>query len=181
MKARPRDDRFADGISRAYFSNGLMEAYTSKVSDATHREQIEKDLEYLIDERKELFREGPLSGYLHEGDDDAVEELLVRCVYDAWERIVLNPPALFKITPGDPRREMLALKWNIDHFLDTIAEWTADADGLLDRFEYLDKTSETMTLITQNYVNMLIKECQGHTKQEQTEILRDLRIQNTLR
>ena len=181
MKERPRDDKFADGINRAYFANGLIEAYTSKVSDDKLRDQIEKDLEYLIDDRKELFREGPLSGYLHDGDDDAVEELLVRSVYEAWERIVLKPPALFTITPGDPRKEMLALKWDVAHFIDTISVWTADADGLLDRFEYLDKTSETMTLITQNYVNMLIKECQGHTKQEQTEILRDLRIQNTLR
>ena len=76
---------------------------------------------------------------------------------------------------------MLALKWDVDHFLDTISEWAADADGLLDRFEYLDKTSDTMQLITQNYVNMMIRQCTGLTKQEQAETIRDLRIQNTLR
>jgi hypothetical protein len=95
--------------------------------------------------------------------------------------MVQNPPGLFRINTVDARREMLSLMWNVDHFLDTISEWAADVDGLLDRFDHLDKTSETMRLLTQNYVNMMIKKCQGHTKQELEIILRDLRIENTLR
>jgi hypothetical protein len=145
------------------------------------REHIWNDLEHLIDTRRNLFKEGPLSGYMHEIDEDSTEEFLVRCVYEAWESMVLNPPGLFRINPCDPRREMLSLMWDVDHFLDTISEWAADVDGLLDRFEHLDKTSDTMRLITHNYVNMMIKKCQGHTKQEQETIIRDLRIEKTLR
>lgn len=178
---RERNDRFTQRLNHAWFTNGLIESYITKVDDEFLRESLQKDLEYIIDERIDLFLTGPLSGYIHEGDDDAVEELILRCVYQAYESMVINPPGLFRIMHDDKRREMLALKWNVDHFLDTISEWTADADGLLDDLEYLDKTSETMRLITQNYVNMMIKQCTGLTKQEQVEIIRDLRIQNTLR
>lgn len=181
MKNRTRNDRFTDGLNHSYFVNGLITSYTDKVEELNLREQIQKDLEHLIDERRKLFKEGPLSGYMHEIDEDSTEEFLVRCVYEAWESMVLNPPGLFCINPGDTRREMLSLMWDVDHFLDTISEWAADSDGLLDSFNHLDKTSETMRLITQNYVNMMIKKCQGHTKQEQEIILRDLRIEKTLR
>lgn len=178
---RERDDRFTQRLNHAWFTNGLIESYTMKVDDEFQRERLCKDMEHVIDERIDLFLEGPLSGYMHEGDDDAVEELILRCVYEAYEKMVINPPGLFRIMHDDRRREMLALKWDVDHFLDTISEWAADADGLLDRFEYLDQTSDTMQLITQNYVNMMIKQCTGLTKQEQAETIRDLRIQNTLR
>jgi hypothetical protein len=181
MKQRAYNSRFTDGLNHNYFTNGLITSYTDKVQDESMREQISRDLEHLIDERRELFKEGPLSGYMHEIDEDSTEEFLVRCVYEAWESMVLNPPGLFRINPSDTRREMLSLMWNVDHFLDTISVWAADADGLLDRFEHLDKTSDTMRLITQNYVNMMIKKCQGHTKQEQEIIIRDLRIEKTLR
>ena len=179
--ARVRNDRFTQRLNHAWFANGLIETYTTKVDDEFQRERLRKDMEHVIDERIDLFIEGPLSGYMHEGDDDAVEELIMRCVYQAYESMVINPPGLFTIMHDDRRREMLALKWDVDHFLDTISEWAADADGLLDRFEYLDKTSDTMQLITQNYVNMMIRQCTGLTKQEQAETIRDLRIQNTLR
>lgn len=181
MKQRAYNSRFTDGLNHNYFTNGLITSYTDKVEDESMREHIWNDLEHLIDTRRNLFKEGPLSGYMHEIDEDSTEEFLVRCVYEAWESMVLNPPGLFRINPCDPRREMLSLMWDVDHFLDTISEWAADVDGLLDRFEHLDKTSDTMRLITQNYVNMMIKKCQGHTKQEQEIIIRDLRIEKTLR
>lgn len=181
MKTRTYNTRFTDGLNHAYFVNGLITSYTDKVIDENMREQLWNDLEYLIDERRDLFQEGPLSGYMHEIDEDSTEEFIVRCVYEAWDSMVQNPPGLFRINPVDARREMLSLMWNVDHFLDTISEWAADVDGLLDRFDHLDKTSETMRLLTQNYVNMMIKKCQGHTKQELQIILRDLRIENTLR
>jgi hypothetical protein len=181
MKQRAYNSRFTDGLNHNYFTNGLITSYTDKVEDESMREHIWNDLEHLIDTRRDLFKEGPLSGYMHEIDEDSTEEFLVRCVYEAWESMVLNPPGLFRINPCDPRREMLSLMWDVDHFLDTISEWAADVDGLLDRFEHLDKTSDTMRLITHNYVNMMIKKCQGHTKQEQETIIRDLRIEKTLR
>jgi hypothetical protein len=181
MKQRAYNSRFTDGLNHNYFTNGLITSYTDKVEDESMREHIWNDLEHLIDTRRNLFKEGPLSGYMHEIDEDSTEEFLVRCVYEAWESMVLNPPGLFRINPCDPRREMLSLMWDVDHFLDTISEWAADVDGLLDRFEHLDKTSDTMRLITHNYVNMMIKKCQGHTKQEQETIIRDLRIEKTLR
>lgn len=181
MKQRAYNTRFTDGLNHYYFTNGLITSYTNKVEDESMREHIWNDLEHLIDTRRDLFKEGPLSGYMHEIDEDSTEEFLVRCVYEAWESMVLNPPGLFRINPCDLRREMLSLMWDVDHFLDTISEWAADVDGLLDRFEHLDKTSDTMRLITHNYVNMMIKKCQGHTKQEQETIIRDLRIEKTLR
>lgn len=178
---RERNDRFAQRMNHAWFVNGLIESYSNKITNPIHKERLIKDLEHIVDDRINLFLEGPLSGYIHKYDDDAVEEFIIRSVYDAYENMVINPPALFTILHDDMRREMLALKWDIDHFIDTISEWIADIDGLLDQFEYLDKTSETMRLITQNYVNKMIKECTGLTKQEQNEMIRDLRIQNTLK
>lgn len=172
---------FSESLDRQYFVDGMITAYTRNVKDLSLREQFEADLEHLLDDRREVFKEGPLTGYLHEGDEDCVEELLIRCAFEAWNQMVNKPPGLFCLTANDPRKEMLALMWDIDHFVDTISEWTADAEGLLDSLEYVDKTSETMRLITQNYVNMRIKECQGLTKQEMTAKIRDLRIDKTMK
>ena len=181
MEKRRIRGAFSDQINHSYFVEGVKDLFTSRIDDEAMRERLDADLRRLLEDRKDLFEEGPLCGMMHEGDDDSVEEFLARSVWEAFDGMVLDPPGLFRMTPGDPRMEMLSLMWDVDHFLDTISEWAANADGLLDGLEYLDKTSEAMRLITQNYINMMIKNCMGHTKEEQKTILRDLRIKSALR
>lgn len=116
-----------------------------------------------------LFDKKAFKGHMYR-DDDEILSLILPAVRRIYGRVVLSPPNLFK----EKRLQLFMLYFDIDEFLDYLVDMIPKCKSCLKHFENLDRAAETLTLIVDNYLAMLVKkvrEC------EDIDIeLRDIKI-----
>jgi hypothetical protein len=114
-------------------------------------------IEYIIDNKLEMFDDDFFNQYLYEEDNDTIISLLLPSFRRVWARIYIDTPSLFKKRPGDKRLELYQELFNIDEFLSYLKEMFLEVKYCLKDFGNLDRTVETLTLIVDNYIAGLIQ------------------------
>ena len=95
--------------------------------------------------------------------------------------IFINPPTLFTLNGRHNRIELLQLLWNIDEFIDYVLDILPKVKNSLIEFKNIDRSSQTLELIVQNYINALIDNCRNKSDDEIKIEIRDLKIKKTLK
>jgi hypothetical protein len=152
----------------------------SGINDAKLKLRFEVEINYIIDNKKEIFKNDLIIGTFYE-DDDRIEDLILPSVKRAWSMIFINPPTLFTLNGRHNRIELLKLLWDIDEFIDYVLDILPKVKNCLDNFNNLDRSSQTLELIVQNYINGLIDNCRNKSEDQIKIEIRDLKIKKTLK
>ena len=132
-------------------------------------------LEYVIDNKLHLFDRYDFMGALYDGENDTIE-LILPTIRLVWSKFFVNYPSIFQSKLD--KLELYQLMFNIDEFIDYLIDMFIKSKSLLLNFENLDRTSETLTLIVNNYVAMIVKRAL-ESKDVKREI-RDIKINKIL-
>lgn len=131
-------------------------------------EEFLEIINYVIDKKSDLFDNENFHGSLFE-DEDQTLDLILPSIRRVWGKVHETPPSILK----DKQLELFQLSFDIDHFIDYLLRIIPKVKYSLQNFEYLDRAVETLTLIVDNYVAMLIK---NSTSDDVTLKIRDYKL-----
>lgn len=137
---------------------------------------------YILDKKINLFKDPIFSDSLYE-DEDSVSDLILPSFRRAWGRIYINIPDIFN--PGKNHKdvtkklELYQNYFDIDEFLDYLVEIFKNTKGCLSEFKFLDRTSEHLTLIVDNYISDLIYRV--NNSEDIKEDLRNLKLKKIIK
>lgn len=116
-------------------------------------------LNYVIDEKFHLFDLPEFKDSFYYDDDETLD-LVLPAVRRVFGKIFIDPPSLFKDTsiPENPRYQLFILYFNLDDFINYLVEMMIKCKESLIYFEYIDRTSETLSLIVDNFIAGLVKQ-----------------------
>jgi hypothetical protein len=174
------DIPLSEKLDNQLFRNGLIKTMLSGINDAKLKLRFEVEINYIIDNKKEIFKNDLIIGTFYE-DDDRIEDLILPSVKRAWSMIFINPPTLFTLNGRHNKVELLQLLWDIDEFIDYVLDILPKVKNILIEFKNIDRTSQTLELIVQNYINGLIDNCRNKSDNEIKIEIRDLKIKRTLK
>jgi hypothetical protein len=123
----------------------------------TNVSEFRDSVEYIIDQKLEMFDDDFFNQYLYEEDKETIITLILPSFRRVWGKVYSDTPSLFKKRPGDLRLELYQQLFNTDEFLDYLKEMFVKVKDSLKYFENLDRTIETLTLIVDNYIAGLIQ------------------------
>ena len=167
-------------LDNSLFRNGLIRTMLSGIVDYNLKSKFEVELKYIIDNKKELFNNNLIIGTFYE-DDDKIEDLILPAIKRSWSMIFITPPTLFTIKLNDKRFELFKLLWDVDVFINYLLDILPKVKFSLEEFKNIDRTAQTLELISQNYINGLVEKCRNKTENELKIQIRDLKIKNTLK
>ena len=134
----------------------LISTFTDRTPPRYKMELLEI-IHYVID-NTDVFRKKELEGSFYEGEDETLD-LILPAVARTFNKIFIDPPPIFKDTTYDEgiRLEMFQLSFDIDEFNEYLVEMLIKTKDSLKYFENIDRAAETVSLIVDNYVAILIK------------------------
>lgn len=139
----------------------------------TKAEEFIETINYVIDQKSELFDNKNFHGSLFDGDDQTLD-LILPSIRRVWGKVYETPPPILR----DKQLELFQLSFDIDHFIDYLVKFVPKVKLSLQDFEYLDRAVETLTLIVDNYIAMLIKNL---TTDDITLRIRDFKLKKLTR
>lgn len=176
---------FLDIHKNNSYKSAIISTLSAEVPDAWS-EYFKMTMEYVIDEKWKLFDLPELKGSFYEGEDETLD-LVLPAVRRVFGKVFIDPPKIFVVDPTiaavkgykeDGRLELFRLHFDIDEFLDYFKEYLLSTKYLLEKFEYIDRTVETVTLIVDNYIAKLVRNVLDST--DIKEDIRDMKIKRTI-
>jgi hypothetical protein len=115
-------------------------------------------MNYIIEEKYNLFDREEFKKSLYLEEDETLD-LILPAVRRVFGKIFIDPPTLFKETGynSGSRYKLFTMYFNIDDFVDYLIDMFIKSKDCLQHFEHIDRTSETLTLIVDNYVAGLVQ------------------------
>lgn len=135
--------------------------------------ELKNYINYVLDNKLSLFESDVFSGSFYEDDDDFLD-LLIPTIKRLYAKFFITPPQI--LTPD--QLELFTLHFDLDVFLNYIVEMIPKVKKSLEHFSELDRTSETMTLIVDNYVAGVIRKCIESNSISRD--IRDIKIKRTI-
>jgi hypothetical protein len=163
----------------------LIDSLTSGITNQWI-EYFEMTMVYVIDEKWKLFDKEELKGKIYESDDELLD-LILPSIRRVFAKVFIDPPKIFVKDPivsevpgykDDGRLELFRLHFDIDEFIDYFITQLILTKECLKDFTYIDRTSETLSLIVDNYIAKLVKSV---LESEDIKIdIRDLKIKRMI-
>jgi hypothetical protein len=159
------------------YKNAIIDALTGGIPDE-FMEYYEMTLNYIINEKYDLFNKPEFEGSFYEGEDDTLD-LILPSVRRVFGKVFIDPPKIFQEYPEikaikgyepDGRLELFQLHYNIDEFIEYLIEHLIKSKNCLVEFQYIDRTSTTLEIIVDNYIGKLVQ-----SVLESTDIKSDIR------
>ncbi len=140
-------------------------------------------LNYVVDKKIQYFNTPELSGELYPDEDD-ISDLILPAIRRVFGKVYTQPPPIFLGTndPDKVRIKLYQLYFDIDEFIDYFIDMLKKSKSTLSLFEYIDKTSQTLELIVDNYIAKLVKMVLStiDLKKETERLERDKKIKGLL-
>ena len=170
--------KFIELLKQDLYKKSLIDSMIININDEDLKLNLKSDLEYVISNRLDVF-ENINGGYFDGDEEDEIETLIIPSIRRAWSMVFINKPTLFNAE--DKRLELFQLYWDVDEFVDYVLDILPKVKHCLDNFENLDRSSQTLELIVQNYINGLIEKCRNKGPEQIKIEIRDLKIKKTLK
>jgi hypothetical protein len=152
---------FLDLYKDEHYKKAIIDALCQGISNE-HLYSFKSLLEYVIDKKYHLFDREEFKGALYLEEDETLD-LVLPAVRRAFGKIFIDPPTLFKdsnygrVLPENLRYKLFMMYFNADEFIEYLIDMFIKSKDCLQHFEYIDRTSETLTLIVDNYVAGLVQ------------------------
>lgn len=163
----PKKPTFLELHKNKSYSNSLINSLCAGLSGDLDR--FKEMIQYVIDDKYQLFDIDDFRGSLYEDEDDILE-LILPSIRRVYGKVFVTPPTILK----DQRLTLFQELFDIDEFIDYLIDMFKLTKNCLSEFKYLDRTVETLSLIVDNYVSKLVdesKDCDDYT-----QTIRDLRL-----
>ncbi len=143
-------------------------------------------LEYVITDKYDLFDRDEFKSSLYLDEDETLN-LILPAVRRVFGKIFIDPPTLFKDSsyvkiPESLRYKLFIMYFNADEFIDYLVDMFIKSKDCLQHFEHIDRTSETLTLIVDNYVAGLVqrvRDVENH-QEEIDNLIKQIRREETI-
>lgn len=148
----------------------IVNTLISGISHSIETKELENMLYYVIDNKAELFSDSKYKEIIFEGDEESISDLILPCVRKVFSKVYIDPPDILKRdrnlytnlkdikkSKENPRYTYFKLLFNIDEFLEYFIEIIDKVKLSLENFTYIDRLPETLSLITDNYIGILLK------------------------
>lgn len=152
---------FIDLYKEEHYRKAIVDALCQGI-DAQYITSFKSLLEYVITDKYDLFDRDEFKGALYLDEDETLD-LILPAVRRVFGKIFIDPPTLFKdpsygrALPESLRYKLFMMYFNADEFIDYLVDMFIRSKDCLQHFEHIDRTSETLTLIVDNYVAGLVK------------------------
>lgn len=159
----PEKPNFLDIHKNQDYKEAIIDALTGGIPDEW-QEYYEMVMKYVIEKKYHLFESEYFKGSLYEGEDDILD-LILPSVRRVFGKVFIDPPKVFIVNPAissvkgykdDGRLELFRLHYDIDEFLDYFVEMIHKSKNCLIMFTNIDRTSQTLEIIVDNYIASLI-------------------------
>ena len=144
-----------DLLKEEKYRKVLTESLTSVITESYLPAFIEV-IDYVIDKKFHLFQIEEFENSFYY-DDDSTLDLVLPSVRRVFAKVFIDPPSLFKGDTEKQRYQLFILYFNIDEFIEYLIDMMIKCKKSLEYFENIDRTSETLTLIVDNYIAGLVK------------------------
>jgi len=150
---------FIELYKEEHYRKAIVDALCQGV-DAQYIPSFKSLLEYVIT-KYDLFDRDEFKGALYLDEDETLD-LILPAVRRVFGKIFIDPPTLFKDSsyvkiPESLRYKLFMMYFNADEFIDYLIDMFIRSKDCLQNFEHIDRTSETLTLIVDNYVAGLVQ------------------------
>jgi len=162
---------FLDLYKDEHYKKAIIDALCQGI-DSEHLYSFKSLLEYVVAEKYHLFDREEFKGALYLEEDETLD-LILPAVRRAFGKVFIDPPTLFKDSnygralPENLRYKLFMMYFNVDEFIDYLIDMFIKSKDCLQHFEYIDRTSETLTLIVDNYVAGLVQRVRDIEDHEQ--------------
>jgi len=140
-------------------------------------------LNYVVDKKLQSFNIPDLTGELYPDEDD-ISDLILPSIRRVFGKVYTQPPPIFMghNDPDKVRIKLFQLYFDIDEFIDYFIDMLKKSKSSLSVFEYVDRTSQTLELIVDNYIAKLVKLVLStiDLKKETERLERDKKIKGLL-
>lgn len=120
-----------------------------------HIKNLSQIILYVIDEKYSILEGKEFQGHFYDDEKDELSTLILPTIRRLYGKTFITPPSLFANNSGpidQQRFRLFALYFDVDEFLDYLIIMISKSKGMLSHFDHIDKTSETLTLIVDNYI-----------------------------
>jgi len=162
---------FLDLYKDEHYKKAIIDALCQGI-DSEHLYSFKSLLEYVVVEKYHLFDRKEFKGALYLDEDETLD-LILPAVRRAFGKIFIDPPTLFKDSSygralsENKRYKLFTMYFNPDEFIDYLVDMFIKSKDCLEHFEHIDRTSETLTLIVDNYVAGLVQRVRDIEDHEQ--------------
>lgn len=162
---------FLDLYKEEHYRKAIVDALCKGI-DSKHLYSFRSLLEYVVNEKYHLFNREEFKGALYLDEDETLD-LILPAVRRVFGKIFIDPPTLFKdsnygrVMTDDKRYKLFTMYFNADDFIDYLIDMFIKSKDCLEHFEHIDRTSETLTLIVDNYVAGLVQQVRDIDDHEQ--------------
>lgn len=102
-----------------------------------------------------IFDIEELKGSVYEGEDETLD-LIIPTINNIFHKVFTKPPMLFKNSLDQSRLKLFQLSFDIDEFNKYLIEMLVHHRRCLFMFSNLDRINETLEIIVNNYLAILI-------------------------
>ena len=152
---------FIDLYKEETYRKAIVDALCQGI-DSQYTPSFKSLLEYVITDKYKLFDREEFKGALYLDEDETLD-LILPAVRRVFGKVFIDPPTLFKDSsygralPENLRYKLFMMYFNPDEFIDYLIDMFIKSKDCLQHFEHIDRTSETLTLIVDNYVAGLVQ------------------------
>ena len=127
-------------------------------------------------------------------NDDKLLDIILPTIKRVYAEVFIKPPSIWFTSKNDSRLteleaihkdryELFVLYFDIDEFINYLIDMLLKCKESLIHFEHLDRTSETLKLIVDNYIANLVNKVQSKSNIRLAikEIKRDININSILK
>lgn len=156
---------FLDLYKDEHYKKTIIEALCKGI-DSKYIYSFKSLLEYVVDKKYHLFDRKEFKGALYLNEDETLD-LVLPALRRVFGKIFIDPPTLFRESGynKNSRYELFTMYFNADEFIEYLIDMFVKSKDCLQHFKHIDRTSETLTLIVDNYVAGLVQrvlEIQDH-------------------
>ncbi len=158
---------FIENISDPQYKEMILDSLCNGVIESSKFRDL---LEYVISYKLEIFNNTKFNTTIFEDEEEPIM-LILPCIKRVYGKVFIDYPDIFtlpkhleKVTNSEflfkrikDKLELFQLYFDIDEFIQYLLDIFPKVSGALSELKYLDRTNETLSLIVDNYVAMLIK------------------------
>jgi hypothetical protein len=158
---------FIDSIADPQYKEVILDSLCNGVPETSKFRDM---LEYVVSEKLQLFTDVKFNTPIYEDEEEPIMSVLP-CIRMVYGKVFIDYPDIFtpprhleKIKNSEflfkrvsDKLELFQLYFDIDEFINYLLDIFPKLSNSLEQLIYLDRTSELLSLIVDNYLAMLIK------------------------